>query len=276
MKIQPVKNTNVPKYAAAIAAAVSAGLLGGYAAPNVVAELENDPSVSSQETTTCSTCTTDWSEVELAGVMPVPTEAKPTETTVVFEGTSPAITTTEKSTTPVVFEGTSPAITTTERRTTPVVFEGTSPAITTTERHTTPVVYEGTSPAITTIAESDVSFKGETVIIETTTERCTTPVVYEGTSPAITSPPRETTTTVRLEGEPVIVETTTGPTKPKVEHELTDLVRLQKFLLGKGKMEKKDRIIADMDGDGQIDVFDLALMKRELIAARLQKETAKS
>ena len=44
---------------------------------------------------------------------------------------------------------------------------------------------------------------------------------------------------------------------------VADAVMLQKWLHCIGNLDKPDT--ADMDGDGQIDVFDLALLKRKLV-----------
>ena len=59
-------------------------------------------------------------------------------------------------------------------------------------------------------------------------------------------------------------------TEPEEEpkHELVDVIRLQKFLLGKERVEKSKRPLLDLNGDGDIDVFDLALMKREVLEGK--------
>lgn len=53
--------------------------------------------------------------------------------------------------------------------------------------------------------------------------------------------------------------------------ELLDIVAMQKYLLGIGKL--KDADAADMDEDGVLDIFDLALMKRKMLAGRAPEET---
>ena len=52
------------------------------------------------------------------------------------------------------------------------------------------------------------------------------------------------------------------------EYVVTDAVALHKFLMGKGKLSKDHHKKMDMTGDGVIDAFDLALMKRRLIEQR--------
>ena len=52
------------------------------------------------------------------------------------------------------------------------------------------------------------------------------------------------------------------------EYAVTDAVALHKFLMGKGKLSKDHHKKMDMTGDGVIDAFDLALMKRRLIEQR--------
>ncbi len=50
--------------------------------------------------------------------------------------------------------------------------------------------------------------------------------------------------------------------------QVVDAVALHKFLMGKGKLSKDHHKKMDMTGDGVIDAFDLALMKRRLIEKR--------
>ncbi len=52
------------------------------------------------------------------------------------------------------------------------------------------------------------------------------------------------------------------------EYAVTDAVALHKFLMGKGKLSKDHHKKMDMTGDGVIDAFDLAVMKRKLIEKR--------
>ena len=92
----------------------------------------------------------------------------------------------------------------------------------------------------------------------------------------ITTPPPETTTSLRLEGTspaptPPATETTPVMLEGDIavpEYELTDVVKLQKHLLGKAPADQKMRALMDLDGDGVLDTYDLALMKRELLEQR--------
>ncbi len=52
------------------------------------------------------------------------------------------------------------------------------------------------------------------------------------------------------------------------EYAVTDVVALHKFLMCKGKLSKDHHKKMDMTGDGVIDAFDLAVMKRKLIEKR--------
>ena len=216
MKIQPQKNANLPKYAAVIAAAMSAGMLGSLAATSAAADYAEPTEELMKEGTAPAVM---WT-TELAG-------------------TSPGIMQTEAYTTPVRLEGVPPIVTTPETETAPLRMEGTSPSVTTVIRPTETLVFEGTYPAPTTLAP------------ETTTT-----LRLEGTSPAPT-PGATETTPVMLEGDIAVPE-----------YELTDVVKLQKHLLGKAPADQKMRALMDLDGDGVLDTYDLALMKRELLKQR--------
>lgn len=102
--------------------------------------------------------------------------------------------------------------------------------------------------------------------------------IYPQTEPQyetepVTEPTKEPTTepaSIELPTEPI----TEPPTDDPHEHrrELTDLIRLQKYLLGQEHMEGESRTLSDINGDGELDVFDLALMKRELLSFRERRE----
>ena len=225
MKIQPKKNTNLPKYAAAIAAAMSAGLMSGYTTPGLAAQPAAQPLAASQENDPVmpegevNPYSTDWEDVELAGVMPVPTDD--TEVPTELAGTTPVIQDTTEPTEDLCLPGE------------PLIESDT----------TEELALEGTTPVITE---------------PPTTE----PLALEGTTPVITEPP--TTEPLALEGTtPVVTEPEEEP-----KHELVDVIRLQKFLLGKERVEKSKRPLLDLNGDGDIDVFDLALMKREVLEGK--------
>jgi hypothetical protein len=258
MKIQPQKNDNLPKYAAVIAAAVSAGLIGGFAVPSTSAASSNAPTgngAGEYHTTTVSEGTSPYEPemTEMKGTAPyVPemTELSGTSPYVPemteLSGTSPYVPEETElfETTPYepkpTLEGTAPAYSTTERITTELVPDGTFPAITTRAPETTPTLLpEGTSPATTTMEP------------ETTPE-----LRPEGTSPAITTTTTETTCPVQLGGVAPM---------PEPKHEVTDVVSLQKYLLGKSALDEEKQQLLDMDRDGEVDVYDLGLMKRELI-----------
>lgn len=253
MKIQPQKNSSLPKYAAVIAAAVSAGLMSGFAAAQPAAQ----PVAASPEDNTPDGANpyNDWEDVELAGVMPVTTDTEcPTE----LEGTSPVIRdTTEEPTElylagePVIesdttmLEGTSPVIQDTTEPDYHTELEGTSPVIYDTTEPEYPTELAGTYPMVTEPPTTEeLRIEGETCIPTDTTEEEYPELALEGTYPMVTD--------------------TTEPEEPK--HQLTDVVRLQKFLLGKERVPKSQRPQLDLNGDGDIDVFDLALMKRELLS----------
>lgn len=227
MKIQPKKNTNLPKYAAAIMAAMSAGLMSGYAAPNTAAQPAAQPMASAQENDMQvmpegEANPNSWEDVELAGVMPVPTDdtEEPTE----LAGTTPVIQDTTASTDELELGG---------------------------------------DVAIEPEPTEELYLAGEPVIESDTTEELhlegTTPIIQDTTMP--TTEPEPT-----LEGTTPIVIDTTEPPEP--EHELVDVIRLQKFLLGKERVAKSMRTLLDLNGDGEIDVFDLALMKREVLEGK--------
>ena len=45
-----------------------------------------------------------------------------------------------------------------------------------------------------------------------------------------------------------------------------DMIRLQKFLMGECSLKETEAANADMTGDGSVDVFDMTLLKRAVVA----------
>lgn len=80
------------------------------------------------------------------------------------------------------------------------------------------------------------------------------------TEAPVTEEPTETTTE---QPETTVLR---GDTDTNGTVELLDLVKLQRYLLMLDALDEPQFANADLNGDGAVDVFDLALLKRELVA----------
>lgn len=94
-----------------------------------------------------------------------------------------------------------------------------------------------------------------------------------GTTEAVTDEPAETDSTAPSE---TAESSETAPTEPAILRgdvncsgtcELTDLVLLQKHMLGLTPLTGEGALRADLNEDAQVDVYDLALLKRLLLQA---------
>lgn len=47
--------------------------------------------------------------------------------------------------------------------------------------------------------------------------------------------------------------------------DIMDIIKLQKYLLGVDTLDKDQAAAADLTADGDVDVFDMAMLKRTLI-----------
>ncbi len=87
------------------------------------------------------------------------------------------------------------------------------------------------------------------------------------TEAPVTEEPTETTTesaeTTTEQPETTVLR---GDTDTNGTVELLDLVKLQRYLLMLDALDEPQFANADLSGDGAVDVFDLALLKRELVA----------
>ena len=83
------------------------------------------------------------------------------------------------------------------------------------------------------------------------------PVVTE---PVVTEPVTETPT------EPAVVSGLTGDVNQNGVLDVADVVALQQWLLGYGSRDGIAINLADMQNDGVIDIYDLALLKRQVLA----------
>ena len=101
------------------------------------------------------------------------------------------------------------------------------------------------------------------------------PMVVETTAPTETTQPTETTTAPETTQfaettEPTEPQSVSGDVNADGQLSFLDLVAFQKWLLCQGTLI--DGAAADVNGDGCADVFDLALMKRMLLAPQSTPE----
>ncbi len=105
--------------------------------------------------------------------------------------------------------------------------------------------------------------KESSYIFEPVAEKLPEPTELPTTEPAPTEPPATEPPTT----EPQPSETTPAAIKGDVDasgvFDTADLVMMQKYLLGNGKLTAPEQ--GDMDEDGTLDIFDLALMKHTLL-----------
>ena len=89
---------------------------------------------------------------------------------------------------------------------------------------------------------------------------------YEVQTETETEPPTEQST------DAAKVQPLTGDVDGNGELGVSDVILVQKYLLGIGKLTPEQYSAADLDENGCVDIFDLALLKRNVIAAYEKEE----
>ena len=91
--------------------------------------------------------------------------------------------------------------------------------------------------------------------------------VTEGSAEPVTEPPTEPSTdaTEPTTEEPTTPQPVSGDVNADEELNILDAILMQKYLLCMEALTAEQCSAADLNGDGCVDVFDLALLKRELL-----------
>ena len=91
--------------------------------------------------------------------------------------------------------------------------------------------------------------------------------VTEGSTEPVTEPPTEPSTyaTEPTTEEPTTPQPVSGDVNADEELNILDAILMQKYLLCMKTLTAEQCRSADLNGDGCVDVFDLALLKRELL-----------
>ncbi len=97
-----------------------------------------------------------------------------------------------------------------------------------------------------------------TTVATTTTTQATTTTTKATTTAPETTPPAPTTTTTETTAKPV------GDADVNGSVEVADIIKIQRYILKKDTMTKEQFENADVNGDGKVNVIDLALLKRAL------------
>ena len=170
-----------------------------------------------------------------------------------------------------------PGTTTTTTTTTIPPLSGTMTGTTTTTTVTVPPLegtMTGTTTATTTIPPLSGTMTGTTTTVTTTIPPLSGTMTGTTTTVTTTIPPLEgtmtgTTTAVTTTLPPfagVMMPPADGDVNGDGSFGISDVVTFQKFLLNSDEGKLSNRYAADMNLDGELDVFDLIAMKRELVS----------
>ncbi len=186
-------------------------------------------------------------------------------TTTTTETTTTTTTSTTATTTTITTKPTTSTTTTTTTTTTKPTTSTTTTTTTTTKpttSTTTTTTTTTTKPTTSTTTTTTTTTKPTTSTTTTTTTTTTKPTTSTTTTTTTTTmPTTSTTTTETTTTEPPVIS---GDFDGNGVLDISDLVIFKNYLHGTGTLTESQFLIADLNGDGNVNVIDYALMKREI------------